>query len=143
MVEKHEKLVKALRLEREAKKLKCEVSEEQDKHRKTLVAKYKHTAKIDTIKHTSHWSDLQEGDEYLVITSYLTNTEDYDNHMTVYDSIMNRPDEKTHSVKYYRIHGVLLHEGGGYLRLKDKCLCSDTEWAELKSGVIPKKFKKE
>ena len=138
----HPKLVEATRLIKEAQRLENEVSEERDVHRKTLKAKYDHVIKVHTAKHSTWQGDLPEGTEYIVIMSHLTNKQDYEDHMHKYGSLMNAPKENTSSVKYYRVHGLLLYEGGGQLIIKDKVLCSDAEWAELVSGTIPEKFKR-
>ena len=42
---------------------------------------------------------------------------------------------------YYRTdEGILTHEGGGNLILRDPRLCSDGEWAAILEGNIPAKF---
>jgi hypothetical protein len=38
-------------------------------------------------------------------------------------------------------YGILFHEGGGYIMLKDKIPCSDEDWENIKIGNI-KKFLK-
>ena len=51
-------------------------------------------------------------------------------------------DGKWQRMFYYRTEeGILYHEGGGYLVLKDVQLCSDEQWAELTAGRIPDKFR--
>jgi hypothetical protein len=132
----HKKLVKARELIEKAKALENEVYEEQIEHRKTLKAKYDYSVHVKTQKE-SHWhSDIPEGYEYIVITATLTNEEIYKDHMNRYGSISNPPESSKSSVKYYRMHGLLFYESGGWIMLKDKVPCSEEQWKDLKNGKL-------
>ena len=136
----HPKLIKSNELIEEARMLEREVREEQNESRKSLKAEYKHSVHVK-IEGNSKWSrDLDEGTEYIVIESNLVNKEIFEEHVKFYGSLLNPPKEHKSSVKYYRLHGLLLRAGGGHITLRDKQLCSDEEWESLKKGNIPEKF---
>lgn len=87
------------------------------------------------------YSDLKEGDEYIVITATLQNNNEYDEFIDMFDSCCVRPDCQIISVRYYMKYGVLFHEGGGHIIIKDKVPCNNDDWENLKKGNI-KKFLK-
>lgn len=132
----HPKLIEAHHLIDEAKKLENEVREEQQAHRKTLTAEYNHTVHVNVAESSPWHSDIPEGEEYIVITSVLTNEDVFKEHMRYFGSISGPPESGKSSVKYYRKHGLLFHESGGWLVLKDKELCSDEQWEDLKAGRL-------
>ena len=86
-------------------------------------------------------SDLKDGDEYIRIIATLTNNDVYENYVKMFGSIINRPNEKMRSVKYYTKYDMLFHEGGGYLILKDKVPCNKQDWENIKKGNIKKCLK--
>jgi len=68
----------------------------------------------------------------------LKDSDKYVEYAKVFGSIVNAPSEKVSSVKYYIKYGILFHDGGGRLVLKDKIPCSDKDWEEIKKGNIKK-----
>jgi hypothetical protein len=141
----HPKILEMDKLQDRINELKREVEKERDEQRKLLVPIWK----IEDIhvvvekKLGYDWDkELVEGTEWFEFTEKLQNPEDFTNHMNLYGSISQSPNESHHSVKYYRVAGVLLHGGSGWICLKDKQPCSDEEWELLKTGDIPEKFKR-
>lgn len=61
--------------------------------------------------------------------------------MALFGHISGSWDKQLRSVGYYRVGGVLLHGGGGWIILKDQQVCTDEEWDRIKSGDVPKKFR--
>lgn len=78
--------------------------------------------------------------EAIVINRTLMNEEDKREHLDIFGSVNGDWKETIQSVVYFRLNGILLHEGGGYLILEDKVLCSDEEWESIKSGNIPERL---
>jgi len=138
----HPLLIEANELIKKARKLEEEVRELRLQARSSIESVYDRTVHVKVAEKSGWHSDLEEGTEYIVITSILKNQQEYEDHMKEFGSLSNPPKEQTSSVKYYRVHGILLHEGGGYIVLKDKQPCSDEEWEQIKGGHIPEKFDK-
>jgi len=115
----------------EIKKLEHELYMEQIANAKTLKAQYEQIVIY-----------AQNGNKSLRINSILTNQKIFDDHLHCFRSLVNPPKKEKLSVEYYRKHGLLLHQGGGWLILEDEQPCSDNEWEEIISGNIPKKFLK-
>ncbi len=137
----HPDLMKASELVEQARELELRVREEQRDARQSLKAVYQHTVQVkEASAHTAAWSKIEEGQEYIVITSHLTNDSDFRKHFETYGSMTNGPDLERRSVKYYRKHGLLFADGGGHVPLTFEEPCSDEEWEDLKAGNIPEKF---
>lgn len=82
-----------------------------------------------------------EGDiECIRITQVLTNENEKDEYLQLFGSVDGGWEKTRHSVDYFRIEGLLLHDHGGWILLKDRQLCSDEEWNQIKNGNIPEKF---
>lgn len=77
----------------------------------------------------------------LRIGAKILNLGDKEEFMALFDSINGDWKEQRVSVAYFRVSGVLLHEGGGWVLLNDQQACSDEEWAAIKEGNIPEKFR--
>jgi hypothetical protein len=86
------------------------------------------------------WMPECIGRECIRITEYLLNEKEKEEHLHLFGSICGGWEQYRSSVVYYRINNILLHEGGGWLLIKDKQLCNDEEWELIKKGEIPEKF---
>lgn len=79
--------------------------------------------------------------EAIRLVDYLANEHEKDEHMRIFGQISGDWKTQRNSVTYYRNeYGVLNHNGGGYVLLKDGIPCSDEEWEAIKQGNIPNKF---
>jgi hypothetical protein len=136
----HPKLKQANKLIEQARVLEQEVKQEQDKHRKTLQAKYSYQISVK-IQEKDSWSKIPEGTEIITIQCQLENKAIFEKHMHKYGSLYMPPDEHKNSVKFYRAYGMLLHDGGGHVLLKTEQPCSDAEWESIKASSVPDKFK--
>jgi hypothetical protein len=75
----------------------------------------------------------------LCIVGTLENKADFDLFLNSIGFMYDAPKESVRSAKYFRTEeNVLTHEGGGYLLLKDCCLCTDEEWEGIKKGNFEK-----
>lgn len=135
----HPKLLKARELIREARELEKEVQDLRMEAAKKIYPKYKLEVQIKITEKSSWFSSLPEGTECLKYVLTLVNTEDYKKLLEEYGSV-NTPDQTRGSVNYYRISNILFHDGGGHMILKDKQVCTDEEWQELKAGKLLEKF---
>ena len=131
----HPEKERARKLLDEAKAIDKAIDKEGREKGYKLKPLYIHSVEAETYKDHTGTDDNIEG---LRITSKLTNKDIFDAHMTMYGSIYNPPDEGKHSVFYHRINRVLLHKCGGWLILKDNAIVSDSQWARLLAGDIPK-----
>lgn len=139
----HPKLIKAHDLINGAKELENQVREEQALHRKTLRAEYKHKVHVKVAKKGHFFNKIPEGQEYIVITSILTNEDIFKEHMNYFGSICGPPESSKSSVQYYRKHGILLHDSGGWLLLNDEEPCNNQQWEDLKAGRLHEFLTKE
>jgi hypothetical protein len=135
----HKLLKKANELIELARSYEEKVRELQKKHRKRLKSQYLHKVSVK-VSDGSSWTKIPKGQEYITITAVLLNNGMFDNHLKLYGSLSQPPSEKYTTVKYYRKHGMLLHDSGGHHILEDEQPCSAEEWSELCAGRIPKKF---
>jgi hypothetical protein len=137
----HEKLKMANRLIEEAREIETEVRELQARHRRRLKPEY--SRKITMAKSTGDgWTNVPEGQEYFTILSELVNGDLFDKHIKKYGSLSQSPDVSHRSVRYYRKHGFLFHDGGGHHILEDEQPCSDEDWEQFRDGNIPEVFKR-
>lgn len=83
---------------------------------------------------------VPEGTEYVRITEYLLNENEKNEHIEAFGTVMGSWDASRRSVSYFRINGILLHEGGGYVIMKQYMECSDAEWEQIKQGNIPERL---
>jgi hypothetical protein len=91
------------------------------------------------VQEDEHWSTkVPVGSEYILIQGKLANEDEKDAHMEIYGSINGDWKERRTSVKYFRMENILMHDGGGFLILKDPQHCNDEEWEELKKGNFGK-----
>lgn len=66
-----------------------------------------------------------------------------ESYRAVYGRVTDTDRTQWKGMFYYRTdEGILTHDGGGTVVLRDPMLCSDAEWAELVAGRIPAKFKR-
>ena len=135
---RHPKLIQIEQLNAQIKQLKREVDEEESPHRKELIPQYNYEIHAGIQKETGWHSKIEAGQEYIVIRRNVTNMVIFDDHLHYYGSIMNKPEASVLSVKYYRKHGLLMHDGGGHCVLNDEELCSDQDWEDLKNGILDK-----
>lgn len=138
---KHPNLIKIKELEDQIRQLEREADEEQSINRKTLIPQYTYEVYIHKHKKDGWSSKIGDGQEYINIRRHVSNMVIFDDHMAYYGSIMNKPEASVLSVKYYRKHGLLMHDGGGHLVLKDEELCSDEDWEDIKNCVLDKFIK--
>lgn len=132
----HPKNQKINELIEEMQRLEKELDEEQREASKMLEPQYHREAHVKISEGGRH-NKIPEGEEYIFFVSNLLNKSDYENHLKIYGSLSGgTPDETTSSVAYYRKHGILFHDGGGWLILEDEQPCSDAEWESLKTGDI-------
>ena len=131
----HKKLVLARNLITEAKTLEEGAREEQSEARKQLVPEYSYKVTVG-IQRPDRFSKCPEGAEYVVITATLTNEDIFKEHMRFYGSISSPPESGRSSVRYYRKHGILFHDSGGWLILEDEVPFSDEDWNALKAGKV-------
>jgi hypothetical protein len=111
---------------------------EQRIHRATLKPEYEYEVHTNVQKQESWMRRVPAGTEYIIIIRKLTNEHIFNEHMNLFGSITNKPNKEEKSVKYYVKHGVLLHDGGGYIILEDEQPCSPEEWEQLKLGNFGK-----
>jgi hypothetical protein len=135
---KHPKLILIEGLNAQIKQLKREVDEEEREHRKELIPEYSYEIHAGVQKETGWHSKIESNQEYIVIRRNVTNMIIFDEHLNYYGSIMDKPKASVQSVKYYRKHGLLMHDGGGHCVLIDEEPCSDEEWEALKGGILGK-----
>lgn len=89
-----------------------------------------------------NWDGKMLG-EVVRLVDHLLNEQEKNDHMALFGSISGDWKASRGSVGYYRNeYGVLDHDGGGWILMRDGIPCSDEEWEEIKQGRIPDKFKK-
>jgi hypothetical protein len=135
-------LSKAIRLKEEINKMKLKVCEMEADLGK-MERENRPTEKYGDFEVTvstegNRFSGIPEGTEMIRITAKLLNIEEKNEHLNIFGCIVGDWKEFRRSVAYYRVYGVLLHDGGGYLLLNDKVPCSDEEWEEIKKGNFGK-----
>lgn len=131
---------KVIKLKEDIKMLEIRKGEIAKDKRNKLKPNYTYEVNIFIVNDSKRYSDLKEGDEYIVITATLQNDNEYIEFRDMFDSF-TRPDSLIISVRYYMKYGVLFHEGGGYIILKDKVPCNKEDWENLKKGNIEKFLK--
>jgi len=127
---------KSLKKEKKGLEQRLEViaREEGDK----LKANYEYSARVVMREGEELFSDIEPGNECVVIIATLTNKEIFDDHVRVFGHMTNPPRERMSSVTYYTKYGMLFHEGGGTNILKDKVPCSSEDWDNIKAGNVKK-----
>lgn len=111
--------------------------------RKTLIPIYENKVTVMRREQEGPFNKIRIGEEYVVVTSTLINSDVFNEHLDRFGLIDSPPENNRRSVRYYVRYGVLFRDGGGYLTLKDEQPCSDEEWERIKSGDIPEKFLKQ
>lgn len=71
---------------------------------------------------------------------HCANYDAYREHLSLFGSVCNMPEEVRISVAYYRVGNVLLHRGGGYLYLHDAIECPDSDWLLITAGKPPIRY---
>lgn len=100
-------------------------------------AEYSYSVKMVTADDT--FCAIAKITECLRVVGLLENEEEVKKHLATYGT-SNVWDRVKNSVIYYRINGILLHDGGGWLLLQDKVACNDEQWESLKQGNIPEEL---
>jgi len=120
----HELAVKFNDMYDEMKEIEKELECLKDEHRKTLHPIY--SCYVNPID-----------DEHIRIEAVLENPEIFDEHLNIFGSLSNPPEERRLSVEYYRVNNVLLYKHGGWILLKKDAICSDADWHSLLNGIVP------
>jgi hypothetical protein len=131
---KHPKLIKIDQLTARITELQRElIDEERDAAR--LLPKADHTAYV--------WETSCDADGFTLFGTLRDSVANADKeHIARYGHSRVNPPEKTRrSVRYVRNeYGVLMHEGGGWLLLKDGMPVDGADWYNMRRGDVPKKF---
>jgi len=93
--------------------------------------------RIDLVNR-EYCSKLLPGEEIVRIVYTLQNEDEKIAYMNLFGSINGSWETIIRSVTYFRRHGVLLQEGGGWIILNDMVPCNDEEWEEIKKGNFEK-----
>lgn len=137
----HPKLREANEFLLQAKKLEEEVRQEALKEGENLKARWEYRVKVFPYDNKKGWyQELPSGIECVEVFGTLLNKQDFEDFLNKYGYVHGMPEDKLHSVTYWRLNGVLLHVGGGYIILQYNVPCSDEEWEAIKQGNIPPKF---
>ena len=131
---------KSLKKEKEGLEQRLKVMAEEERGK--LKVDYEYSARVFVQEEAKWFSDIEPGDEYVVITATLTNKEILDDYVRVFGHMINPPKERMSSVTYYTKYGMLFHEGGGTCILKDKVPCSSEDWDNIKAGNVKKFLKR-
>lgn len=107
---------------------------------KAPKAEYSYSVKV--LDKDYNWEPLAAVTEVIRIVGTLTNADAKERHMQIYGCISGGWEETRLSVNYYRVNGVLLHSGGGWLILNDQLPCTDEEWEAIKACKFPEKFRR-